>query len=58
MSESEFVRSLLVYGVAAIKGNDRQEARSNFNRVLYQIDASCGPENRSLVVAEPDRRKT
>ena len=40
MSESEFVRSLLVYGVAAIKGNDKQEARSNFNRVLYQIDAS------------------
>jgi hypothetical protein len=40
MSESEFVRSLLIYGVAAIKGNDKQEARSNFNRVLYQIDAS------------------
>ena len=40
MSESEFVRSLLVYGVAAIKGNDKQEARSNLSRVLYQSDAS------------------
>ena len=40
MSESEFVRSLLLYGVAAIKGNDKQEARSNLNRVLYQSDAS------------------
>ena len=40
MSESEFVRSLLVYGVAAIKGNDKQEARSSLNRVLYQTDAS------------------
>jgi hypothetical protein len=40
MSESEFVRSLLVYGVAAVKGNDKQEARSHLNRVLYQTDAS------------------
>ena len=40
MSESEFVRSLLVYGIAAVKGNDKQEARSYLNRVLYQIDAS------------------
>ncbi len=40
MSESEFVRSLLVYGIAAVKGNDKQEARSYLNRVLYQTDAS------------------
>lgn len=40
MSESEFVRTLLVYGVAAAKGNDQQQARSHLNRVLYQTDAS------------------
>ena len=40
MPDSEFVRTLLVHGIAAIKGNDQQEAHSHLNRVLYQTDAS------------------
>jgi DNA-directed RNA polymerase subunit RPC12/RpoP len=62
MSESEFVRSLLVYGVAAIKGNNKKEARSNLNRVLYQTDASIEQKIEawwwlSQIAEKPDEKK-
>jgi len=62
MSESEFVRSLLVYGIAAIKGNDKREARSHLNRVLYQTDASVKQKIEawwwlSQIAEEPDEKR-
>ena len=62
MPESEFVRTLLVHGVAAIKGNDNQEARSHLNRVLYQTDASVEQKMEarwwlSQITEEPDEKR-
>jgi DNA-directed RNA polymerase subunit RPC12/RpoP len=62
MPESEFVRTLLVYGIAALKGNEKEEARSHLNRVLYQTDASVEQKIEawwwlSQIAEKPDEKR-